>query len=83
MARPGQNPFDQQKRWQPSLHDSFRRVIMANIIVVGGKVDDKFHAEINKHAAGGYKPILMNTVATDNARTKESEVYVTVLMEKP
>jgi hypothetical protein len=56
---------------------------MANIIVVGGRVDDKFHAEINKHAAGGYKPILMNTVATDNARTKESEVYVTVLMEKP
>jgi hypothetical protein len=55
---------------------------MANIIIVGGKVDDKFHAEINKHAAGGYKPILMSTVAKDNALTKESEVHVTVLMER-
>jgi hypothetical protein len=55
---------------------------MANIIIVGGKVDDQFHTEINKHAAGGYKPILMSSVAKDNARTGESEVHVTVLMEK-
>ena len=55
---------------------------MANIIIVGGKVDDQFHTEINRHAAGGYKPILMSSVAKDNARTGESEVHVTVLLEK-
>jgi hypothetical protein len=55
---------------------------MANIIIVGGKVDDQFHTEINQHAAGGYKPILMSSAAKDNARTGESEIHVTVLMEK-
>ena len=52
---------------------------MANIIVVGGRVDDQFHAAINKHAAGGYKPVLMSSVANDNAGTGESEVHVTVM----
>jgi hypothetical protein len=56
---------------------------MANIIVVGGKVDDRFHAEINKHTEGGSRPILMNSVVKDNARTKESEIHVTVLLEEP
>ncbi len=56
---------------------------MANIIIIGGKVDDRFHEEINKHAAGGYLPILMSSVAKDNARTGESEVHVTVLLQKP
>jgi len=56
---------------------------MANIIIVGGKVDDQFHEQINKHAAAGFQPVLMSSVAKDNARTGESEVHVTVLMQKP
>jgi hypothetical protein len=56
---------------------------MANIIFIGGKVDDRFHAEINKHTEGGYRPILMNSVVKDNTRTTESEIHVTVLLEKP
>jgi hypothetical protein len=56
---------------------------MANIIIVGGKVDEQFHEEINKHAAGGYQPVLMSSVAKNNARTGESEIHVTVLMQKP
>ena len=56
---------------------------MANIIIIGGKVNDQFREEINKHAAGGYQPVLMSSVAKDNARTGESEVHVTVLMQKP
>ena len=55
---------------------------MANIIVIGGKVDDQFHEQINRHAAGGYQPVHMSSVAKDNARTGESEVHVTVLMQK-
>ena len=55
---------------------------MANIIIVGGKVDDRFHADINKHAAAGYQPVLMSSVAKENGRTGESEVHVTVLMQK-
>ena len=56
---------------------------MANIIIIGGKVDDQFHEQINEHAAAGYQPVLMSSVAKDNARTGESEVHVTVLMQKP
>ncbi len=56
---------------------------MANIIVVGGKVDDRFHAEINKYTADGYRPILMNSVVKDDAKSKEAQVHVTVLLEKP
>jgi hypothetical protein len=69
-------------------NDSFLRCTiveegaMANIIVIGGKVDDRFHAEINEYTADGYRPILMNSVVKDSARTKESEIHVTVLLEK-
>jgi hypothetical protein len=55
---------------------------MANIIIIGGKVDDKFHAEINKHGARGYQPVLMSSVAKGSGRTGESEVHVTVLLQK-
>jgi len=55
---------------------------LANIFVIGGKVDDQFHTEINKHESGGFQPILMSSVAKENARTGESEIHLTVLMQK-
>jgi hypothetical protein len=70
-------------------NDSFLRFTilevgaMANILVIGGKVDDRFHAEINKYTTDGYRPILMNSVVKDDAKSKEAQVHVTVLLEKP
>ena len=47
---------------------------MANITVVGGKVDDRFHAEINECTTDGYHPILMNRVVKDDAKSREALV---------
>ena len=56
---------------------------MANIIVVGGKINKQFHNDMNKRATEGYRPILMSSVVKENSKTKESAIHVTVLMEKP
>lgn len=77
-------PEATRKRNDSFLHFTIvKEGAMANIIVVGGKVDDRFHAEINKYTADGYRPILMNSVVKDDAKSKEAQVHVTVLLEKP